>query len=220
MCLNFYFGPNCPQYPLLRTIRDSLRGPLRDPSRAPCFKGSFTERATLKKRFFACFTCSQTHQLHLGVTKTVQPLQTPTTNGQIHSENYHENHKHKKHQRNQKKQNNKKYKKARETKETKNTNKNNFQNSCEIDGPCREFRKIVFFCFFGFFVFFFVFLVFLVLLQFPWSRCWFPARCFLRAGSLRAVFPLCQSRGLTVACFRVVGYFTTYCNVGSTIPFV
>ena len=51
-------------------------------------------------------------------------------------------------------------KKKRNQRKQKNTI---FQNSCEIDGPCREFRKIAL-------------LVVLVLLQFPWSRCWFPAR--------------------------------------------
>ena len=101
-----------------------------------------TERATLGVCFFACFTCSQTHQIQLGVTKTVQPLQTPTTNGQIHSEKHHENHKHKKHQRKQK---NKEAKNKSNRRNQKNKKKKkNIHDSCEIDGPCREFWKTVF----------------------------------------------------------------------------
>ena len=194
-----------------------------------------TERATLGVRFFVCFTCSQTHQIQLRVTETVETLQTPTTNGQIHSDKHHENHKHKKHQRNQKKQRNPKNKETKkkqnnqrnhkktkkpkkqqtqqkqrkqETKKTKKKPKQqNSRTPAKFMAHAENSGKLFLFGF-------------LVLLQFPWSRCWFPSHCFLRAGSLRVVFPLCQLRGLTIACFRVVGYFTTSCNVGSTIPFV
>ena len=149
--------------------------------------------------FLCVLRASQTHQIQLRVTETVETLQTPTTNGQIHSDKHHENHKHKKHQRNQKKnketQKTKKPKKNKTIKETtkkqKKPKKNNKLNKNKENKKPRKPKKkpkqqnsrtpAKFMAhaensgklfLFGF----------LVLLQFPWSRCWFPSHCFLRAG--------------------------------------
>ena len=157
--------------------------------------------------------------MHPDTPNTVRSYKNCTTLADAHNKRpntfrkCHENHKHKKHQKKTKKTKKPK-KQKRKLIMPKKTKKNFSRTPAKLIAHADNSGKcFLFFCFFGFFWFFGSLAVSRVALLVSVCR-------FLRAGSLRVVFPLCQSRGLTTACFRVVGYFTTCYNAGSTIPFV